>query len=175
MKRFIKAAATAGVGLVMGLGAASAQERVDAHKDWAVFEAGGGGKKVCWIVSQPTKSVITEGGKPVDALRGDIFLMVAVRPADKVKNEVSFLAGYPFKAKSKVRVDVNGKKRADLFTDGENAWTLSPKDDDALASAFRRGSTAVLKGTSSKGKDTTDTFSLSGFTAALKAATNRCK
>lgn len=175
MKRFFKAAMAAGVGLAMGLGAASAQERVEAHKDWAVFIAGSGAKQVCWIVSQPTKSVITENGKPVEARRGDIFLMVAVRPGDKVSNEVSFLAGYPFKGKSKVRVDVNGRKRADLFTDGENAWTLSPKDDTALTAAFKAGRTAVLKGTSSKGKDTTDTFSLSGFTAALRAATNRCK
>jgi len=100
--------------------------------------------------------------------------MVAVRPGDGVKNEVSFLAGYPFAANSKVGVVVDGRKRADLFTDGENAWTPSPADDDTLTAAFRAGGRAVLTGRSRLGKDTKDTFSLSGFTAALRSATSRC-
>lgn len=152
---------------------ALAQTRIDAKKDWAIFEAGSGAQKVCWIVSQPTGTKATKGGKEVSVNRGDIFLMVSVRPGDKVKNEVSFLAGYPFKGGSKVKISV-GSKNFELFTDGENAWTTSGDSDNRLTAAFRAGADAQVEGLSSRGTTTRDTFSLSGFTAALKAAQDRC-
>ncbi|MEM7188733.1 MAG: invasion associated locus B family protein [Pseudomonadota bacterium] len=158
-------------------GAALAQDRVEAHKDWSVFEAGEGGSKVCWIVSQPTKSDAKRDNKSVTVNRGDIFLMVAVRKADGVKNEVSFLSGYPFKKASQVKVAVSsrgGKKSFTMFTDGENAWTSSPQDDNSMTSAFRAGSRAEIVGVSARGTTTYDTFSLSGFTKAIKAAQGRC-
>ncbi len=166
----IAAALLAGC-LVMS--AAHAQTRVAAEKDWSIFEAGEGGSKVCWIVSQPTKSSASRGGKEVQVNRGDIFLMVAVRPSDNVKNEVSFLSGYPFKQGSSVDVTV-GSDAYEMFTDGENAWTSAGSEDDKLVAAFRRGSTARIEGVSSRGTTTRDTFSLSGFTAALESASGRC-
>ena len=158
-------------------GGADAQTRVDAKKDWSIFEATNENGKVCWIVSQPTKSTARRDGKTVEVNRGDIFLMVAVRKADNVKNEVSFLAGYPFKEGSKVEVVVNssgGANKFGLFTSGENAWTSSPQEDDKLTRAFRAGRDAQVTGESRRGTTTIDTFSLSGFTAAIKAAQDRC-
>ena len=161
---------------VIGLGPAGAQtqQRVDAKKDWSVFQADAGGQKVCWIVSQPTKSSATRNGKSVEVNRGDIFLMVSIRPADGVTNEISFLGGYPFKKGSEVKASV-GKDGFTLFTEGENAWAPSGEDDAALIAAFRKGARAKLEGISSRGTKTFDTFLLSGFTAALEAATKLCK
>ena len=105
---------------------------------------------------------------------GDIFLMISIRPADGVTNEVSFLSGYPFKKGSEVKASV-GRKKFTLFTEGENAWAPSAEDDAALIDAFRRGAKAKVEGFSSRGAKTVDTFSLSGFTAALEAATGLCK
>jgi len=153
---------------------AQTQQRVDAKKDWSIFQAGAGGKKVCWIVSQPTKTAAFRGGKSVAVNRGDIFLMVSIRPADGVVNEVSFLGGYPFKKGSDVKASV-GNKKFTMFTEGENAWAPSGKDDAALIDAFRKGARAKLEGVSSRGTKTVDTFSLSGFTAALDAASGLCK
>ena len=174
MKNTIKAILAGMAAIIAVTGAADAQTRVDAKKDWSIFEAGDGKSKVCWIVSQPTKWEARRGGKKVEVNRGDIFLMVVVRPSDKVKNEVSFLAGYPFKKGSKVKVTV-GSKSYNLFTDGENAWTASPQEDNTLTGAFRRGSTARIEGVSQRGTTTIDTFSLSGFTAAIKSAGSRCR
>ena len=174
MKAVLGAVAAGLIAAVTLGGSAMAQTRVDAKKDWSIFEAGSGNQKVCWIVSQPTAKKATRGGKEVQVNRGDIFLMVAVRPGDNVKNEVSYLAGYPFKGGSKVTVSV-GSNSFTLFTDGENAWTTSAGQDDSLTSAFRRGAKAQIKGLSSRGTTTLDTFSLSGFTAALKAAQANCK
>lgn len=160
----------------VGLGAAVAQTqaRVDAKKDWSIFEASSGGQKVCWIVSQPTSSAASRNGKSVQVNRGDIFLMVSIRPSDGVVNEVSFLSGYPFKKGSEVSAEV-GAKKFSLFTEGENAWAPSAKDDAALVEAFRRGAKAKIRGQSARGTKTADTFSLSGFTAALAAAAALCK
>jgi hypothetical protein len=163
----------AGVVAALVAGAAAAQERVDAKRDWSIFQAGDGAQKVCWIVSQPKSSTAERGGQTVQVDRGDIFLMIAVRPADDVKNEVSFISGYPFEKGSNVTVSV-GSDEFTMFTDGENAWTSSKADDDRLTSAFRAGADARVVGESSRGTTTRDTFSLMGFSDALEAARERC-
>lgn len=169
----LKAIAGGLVAAVLAITAAAAQERVAAHKDWSVFEASQGGNKICWVVSQPIESVATRGGQQVEVQRGQIFLMVSVRPGDGVANEVSFLSGYPFKGGSTVKVSV-GSREFTLFTEGENAWTSSTSDDATVTNAFRRGAQARIEGLSQRGTTTRDTFSLSGFTAAMRSATQRC-
>jgi len=152
---------------------AQVQNRVDAKRDWAIFEAGEGQSKVCWIVTQPTKSVALRGGTQVQVRRGDIYLMVAVRPGQGVRNEVSFISGYPFRQGSTVTAKV-GSSSYTLFTDGENAWLEGPAQDAEAVSAFRKGVNTIVEGTSSRGTTTVDTFSLLGFTAALDSAQSRC-
>ena len=180
MKNFLKLgtiALLAGIltGVVApGAAVAQTQQRVKAIKDWSIFQAGAEGQKVCWIVSQPTRTAAFRNGRSVQVNRGDIFLMISIRPTDGVTNEVSFLSGYPFKKGSEVKASV-GSKKFILFTEGENAWAPSAKDDAAMIDAFRRGARAKVEGFSSRGARTVDTFSLSGFTAALEAAIRLCK
>lgn len=176
MINFVKTGAAALLACALGLGMAQAQTqpRVDASKDWSIFQAGAEAQRVCWIVSQPTKTTAFRNGKSVQVNRGDIFLMVSIRPADGVVNEVSFLGGYPFKPESKVEVKV-GSDSFSMFTLGENAWALSPEDDGRIVDAFRRGARASMEGESQRGTKTVDTFSLSGFSAALDSATDLCK
>ena len=104
--------------------------------------------------------------------RGDIRLYVAYRPGQN--GEVSFQGGYPFAPDSTVDVTV-GSQTFKLFTEGENAWTGSPDEDSKLISALRAGSEAVVKGRSTRGTRTTDTFSLSGITAMTNAARDACR
>lgn len=172
--RYLRSMWAVALGAVLAAGAASAQvEAVSASRDWSILEAGDGAQKVCWIVSKPKTSTASRGGQTVQVNRGDIFLMVAVRPADNVKNEVSFLSGYPFKEGSNVTVAV-GSNEFTMFTDGENAWAASPSEDDKLTAAFRSGADARVQGESSRGTTTRDTFSLLGFTDALDEARKRC-
>ena len=167
--------AISGAGAGAGEAFAQAAERVAAHTDWSVFVAAA--PKECYIVSPPTKSAATRDGKPADVQRGDIRLFVAFRPGENVSNEVSFTGGYPFDPGSTVALDIGGTKfnlgpgQGDA---GEWAWT-DPSDDSRAVAAMRRGSTATLTGTSSRGTTTVDTFSLSGFTAAVEDAEARCR
>jgi hypothetical protein len=94
-----------------------------------------------------------------------------------VSNEVSFTGGYPFREGSTVSLAVGsetftlGPGQGDA---GEWAWT-DPSDDSRVVAAMRRGATAKLTGVSGRGTTTADTFSLSGFTAAVEDAEARCR
>lgn len=160
-----------------GAGQALAQsaERVAAHTDWSVFVANE--PKECYIVSPPTNSTATRDGAAAEVQRGDIRLFVAFRPGENVSNEVSFTGGYPFRPGSTVTLEIGGNSFAlgpGQGDAGEWAWT-DPSDDSRAVAAMRRGATATLTGTSSRGTTTVDTFSLSGFTAAVEDAEARCR
>ena len=164
-----------GLTVVAGAAAAQSADRVAAHTDWSVFVANS--PKECYIVSPPTKSSAERDGKPAEVTRGDIRLFVAFRPGDNVSNEVSFTGGYPFRPGGTVTLDIGGTKFSlspGQGEAGEWAWT-DPSDDSKAVAAMRKGSSAVLTGTSSRGTTTTDTFSLSGFTAAVEDAEARCR
>jgi len=63
----------------------------------------------------------------------------------------------------------------DLFTDGDSAWARDAETDRKLVQAMVRGNSMVVRGTSSRGTLTVDTYSLSGFTAARNAINKACK
>ena len=164
--------------MIVCLAAASiayAQEstnRVDAKTDWSVFVEDQPTKE-CWIVSKPTKTVNTRGGRVVSVRRSDILLWVTYRPANGIRGQISFTGGYPFDPEKPVRMSV-GNEAFNLFVDGEYAWTASDTDDAKIREALKRGASAVLEAQSSRGTNTKDTFSLNGFTAALAEAEKRC-
>ncbi|MEM1314957.1 MAG: invasion associated locus B family protein [Pseudomonadota bacterium] len=171
--KLLAAAAITAAAAVLAEPAAAQQtaNRVEAYRDWSVFTADDGGP-VCWVVTQPQSSTATRGGQRVQVRRGDIYLMVAIRPQQGVANEVSVVSGYPYREGSTTRAEI-GSTRLEMFTRGENAW-LRPGQDDGMVEAMKRGSVAVVTGTSSRGTVTTDRFSLLGFTDALNAARGRC-
>lgn len=135
--------------------------------DWTAMTDSSGGKKVCYIGSVPKKAE----GKYTS--RGDTHVLVTHRPADKVTGEVSVTAGYTYKDKSDVEIEINGKTFK-LFTRGGNAWAQNAAADRTLVAAMKAGIDMIVRGTSSRGTLTTDTYSLKGFTAAYDAITKAC-
>ena len=170
------AQAFAGALLVLAGTAVSAQEtstnQVAAKTDWSVFEDAN--PRECWAVSSPKETVNTKEGRVVAVRRSDILLMAFYRPDAGVAGQVTFTGGYPFAGGSTVNLNVDGNS-FELFTEGEWAWPASPADDAKILTALKRGSKAVLTARSSRGTTTKDTFSLSGFTAAVEDAEKRCK
>lgn len=144
------------------------------HGDWSVFVAGD--PPECYIAAQPASSVARRGGDAVEVDRGDIRLFVRFNPSENVSNEVSFTGGYPFSG-DPVRVEI-GSEGYDLTAGAgdANGWAWPrPEDDARMVAAMRRGSTATITGVSTRGTTTVDTFSLSGFTAAIEDAQQRCE
>lgn len=123
--------------------------------------------KVCYMASQPKKA---EGDY---TSRGDIFALVTHRPGEDSLNVVSIVAGYPYKENSEVELTI-GNKTFTLFTQGDRAWARTAKADAEITEAIRKGSEMVVKGTSSRGTLTTDTYSLRGSNNAYEAISRAC-
>lgn len=141
---------------------------IGTHGAWTAYSYQEDSGIVCYMASEPTKA---EGNY---TRRGDIFALVTHRPAENAFDVVSVVAGYPYEENSDVSVAI-GSRSYDLFTHGERAWARDEDTDKNIVQSMIRGSTMVVKGTSSRGTLTTDTYSLSGFTAAHEAVTNACR
>lgn len=147
--------------------AQSAPSLIETHKDWGVYTHTLNGKKSCFLLSQPLKL------EPVGRDHGDIYFFVTYRPAEGVTGETSVKVGYSFKEGSDVSVNVDGVN-FDMFTRGDGAWIRNAADEPNLLASMKRGRTMVVRGESSRGTQTTYTFSLSGITAAQKKVVNVC-
>jgi hypothetical protein len=141
-------------------------EKLGQFTDWSAYRYSHNGKPACFMASQPKKA---EGNY---TRRGQIHYLVSHRTADEVRDENSFVAGYTFREGSRVSVSI-GSKAFTLFTKGDTAWGRN-EDDRSLTEEMIKGSSMIIKGTSSRGTETTDTFSLSGFTAAYRAMSAAC-
>lgn len=169
------ARAVAGSAMALMATSIAAQEstnQVAAKTAWSVFEDQN--PRECWAVSSPTETVNMKDGRVVAVRRGDILLMTFYRPGAGVKGQLAFTGGYPFASGSTVNLNVGGNS-FELFTEGEWAWPASAADDAKIISALKRGADATLTARSSRGTQTSDKFSLMGFTAALEEAEKRCE
>lgn len=132
---------------------------------WALSESGG---KVCYMYAEPRKE---EGDY---TSRGDTYIQITHRPAANTQNVVSVTAGYTYKQGSEVEIAIDGAKTFKLFTDNDTAWARDAETDAEIVNAMRAGQRMVVRGTSSRGTLTTDTYSLNGVTAANKAISKAC-
>jgi hypothetical protein len=153
--------------LLAGPAAAQTIERISDNKAWSAFRYKEDGETVCYMASTPKKA---EGDYTT---RGDVFAIVTHRPASNRVGEVSINAGYTYQKESSVRLKI-GSKSWDLFTDGTSAWAPTASEDKAIVQAMRAGSSMTVKGTSSRGTLTTDTYSLLGFSKALGDIDKAC-
>jgi invasion protein IalB len=99
---------------------------------------------------------------------------VSTRPAESVKNEVSIIIGYPFKTSSDATAEVGTAKFA-MYTQNDGAWIKNAADEPRLVDALRKGTDAVVKGTSAKGTASTDTYGLRGLAQALDRVGQECQ
>ncbi|MBK6617388.1 MAG: invasion associated locus B family protein [Nitrosomonas sp.] len=135
--------------------------------DWTAYLFMEGSNKVCYMVSKPKKQ---EGDY---VKRGDVFALITHRPSEKSSNVFSFVAGYPYKTDSEASIII-GQQNFKLFTQNETAWAADAATDNRLATAIRNGSSMIVKGTSAKGTQTTDTFGLKGSSGAYAAISKEC-
>jgi Invasion associated locus B (IalB) protein len=140
------------------------------YADWGAYTASPAGKKTCFAIAKPASSVTNPPNKP----RNPIYMFISTRPAEKVTNEVSIIVGYPFKPGTEASVEVGSTAYA-LYTQQDGAWIKNATEEAQMVDAMRQGQTAALKGTSAKGTQSTDTFSLKGLSQALDRTAQDCK
>ena len=138
--------------------------------DWGAYTATPGGKKVCFVLSKPTSATTDPPGRN----RDQSYAFVSTRPAEKVKNEVSLIVGYPQKANHDASAAVDGKTYV-LYTQNDGAWVKNAGEEAQMVEAMRKGSDLVIKSESARGTKTTDNYSLKGIADALDKVAAECK
>ena len=136
-------------------------------KDWESFVLSQDGNKTCFAQSIPVVRA------PKKLKRDPSRLFVSFRPAENIKNEVSVTNGYEFKLKTPVAAKT-GKKSYDLFSKGRFAWVVDSEDESKLIVTMKKASRLMIIGNSEKGNQTTDHYSMMGFTKAYNAAKKNC-
>ena len=136
-------------------------------KDWESFILAQDGNKVCFAQSIPVVRA------PKKLKRDPSRLFVSFRPTENIKNEVSVTNGYEFKLKAPVTAK-SGKKSYDLFSKGRFAWVVDNGDEQRLIVTMKKASRLMIIGNTEKDDQTTDHYSMMGFTKAYNAAKKNC-
>ncbi len=170
--RFVVAGTFAAASLMATqAGADSAPTLLGAYKNWSALQAVSSDGRSCYAMAQPKSS------EPKKAKRDPIYFLINNWPQRRARDEVEIVSGYQFKADSTVTVEV-GKDKFELFTkndgDGGTAWMKDTGEEARLVAAMAHGATAVVTGTSARGTETKDTYSLGGLSGALDKAHSAC-
>ncbi len=140
------------------------------YGDWGAYAASPGGNKVCFALAKPKTTKMEPAGRNRDAS----YLFVSTRPAEKVKNEVSVIIGYPFKSSSDAIAEVGTTKFA-MYTQNDGAWIKNVAEEARMVESMRKGADLTVKGTSGRGTQSTDQYSLKGLAQALDKIEQECK
>ncbi|MEM8915853.1 MAG: invasion associated locus B family protein [Pseudomonadota bacterium] len=146
---------------------ALALESLGQHRDWTVLKHEEGENVLCYIASRPTR----EQGEY--SARDEVHILVTHRPYLNTRDVVSILAGYTYKEDSVVEAQIGNTNFA-FYPSGEYAFSRNPEDDRRLVAAMKAGVEMIVTGTSDRGTETTDTYSLRGFTAAYDQSIEAC-
>ena len=144
-----------------------AEEMLGVFEKWEAFKIN---TEHCLIQSIPIKKT----GKYKK--RGDTFIQIALEKSSTTSGVISITAGYNYKEGTDVTLSIGGQN-FDLFTHQDTidtAWSYT-HDENNIIKKMRKGTQMIVKGISTRGTNTKDTYSLYGFTAAYKSALKACK
>jgi Invasion associated locus B (IalB) protein len=140
------------------------------YGDWGAYAASPGGSKICFALAKPK----TSKTEPVGRSRDQSYMFISSRPAENVRHEVSVIIGYPFKTSSDATAEVGSAKFA-MYTQNDGAWIKNITEEARMVDAMRKGADLTVKGTSGRGTQSTDQFSLKGLAQALDKIEQVCR
>ncbi|MEM8797373.1 MAG: invasion associated locus B family protein [Pseudomonadota bacterium] len=152
---------------VSGSAVAQQPTLIDQFNDWAAYSVDSENGKVCYVASQPKNQ------QPSGVNRDPVFFMISHWQGRDVRNEASVIIGYPFAENSKLVAEIDGDSFS-MFTKGDGAWIENVAEETRLVEAMKAGRQMVVTGQSRRGTTTTDTYSLSGVTAAIRRIDSVC-
>lgn len=136
-------------------------------RDWSSYAADDGTGTICFAMTRPKST------EPSSESSSEAYVYVTNRPSEEVVTEFNVVGGYTFQTGSLASVTI-GSQSFPLFTQGDAAWLDDSAQAANLAAAIRAGSTLVVTGTSADGTQITQSYSLSGATAAQQAVGAEC-
>jgi hypothetical protein len=159
------------VAAAIAVAPAQAATSIGTFKQWGAYTSSDSNGKMCFVASQPQDSKYQPDNV---SSRDPVFFMVTSIPAKNIRNEASTIIGYPFADDVKVTVAIDGDNTFTMFTEKDSAWIEDPTQESGLIAAMKGGTRMTVVGKSRRGTLTTDTYSLSGVTAALEAIAKEC-
>ncbi|MGQ0526823.1 MAG: invasion associated locus B family protein [Alphaproteobacteria bacterium] len=149
------------------LASSTSPRLLQVYEDWDAYVMIEGSDTVCYMASKPKSS----NGK-YDK-RGDVFALITHRPSENSRNVFSYLAGYIYRpgADAVIKID---ETEYPLFTQDDIGWAPDADTNSKIAQAMKNGKTMTVRGTSTKGTETVDTFSLKGSSAAYERIGREC-
>ncbi|MBX9741552.1 MAG: hypothetical protein K2X62_15865 [Beijerinckiaceae bacterium] len=136
--------------------------------NWGVYATAAGRERTCYALAQPTTRA------PATLKRDPAYLFLSSRPAEDVRNEISIIMGFDVKTdKTPAEASIGTEKFA-MAAQGSHLWVRDAADGTPMIDTMRKGATLVVKAASARGNVTTDTYSLSGVTAALARVQKEC-
>ena len=136
------------------------------YKNWESFVAETDKGKICFAQTIPTKRA------PSSIQRGKSKLFVTFRPSENIKDEVSLTSGHDYKTSTVTAA--SGKKKYSFFSQKSFAWLLDDQEEKNFIKLMKRATNLIIKARTTNGAETTDHYSMMGFTKAYNTAKKTC-
>ena len=136
------------------------------YKNWESFVAETDKGKICFAQTKPTKRA------PAAIKREQSKLFVTFRPAENINDEVSITSGHDYK--SSTVTASSGKRKYSFFSQKSFAWLLDDQEEKKFIKLMQRATDVIVKARTTNGAETTDHYSMMGFTKAYNTAKKAC-
>ena len=136
------------------------------YKNWESFTVEGDKGKICFAQSVPTKRA------PAAIKREKSKIFVTFRPLENIKDEISLTSGHDYK--SSTVTASSGKRRYSFFSQKDFAWLLDDQEEQKFIKLMKKATDVIVKARTTNGAETTDHYSMMGFTKAYNAAKKNC-
>ena len=136
------------------------------YKNWESFIAETDKGKICFAQTMPTKRA------PAAVKREKSKLFVTFRPSEEIKDEVSLTSGHDYKTSSVTAS--SGKRKYSFFSQKDFAWLLDDQEEKKFIQLMKKATDIIVKARTTKGAETTDHYSMMGFTKAYNTAKKTC-
>ena len=136
------------------------------YKNWESFTLTTEKGKVCFAQTKPVKRA------PGVIKRNGSRIFVTFRPNENIKDEISITSGHTYK-NSTVSAK-SGKSNFSFSSQGEFAWLLDENEEKKFIKLMKRATDLMIKGKTKDGAETTDHYSMMGFTKAYNTAKKTC-
>ena len=151
--------------------------------DWNVFVGEVGKGRICYTLAQP------KSREPASLNRDPGYAFISDRPAEGVRNEVSFIMGFDVAAADVAESKPDAKPKTsvgpapvalvdeatfEMLPKGGNLWVKNAAKESALIAEMRKGAKLVIKAASLRGHQSIDTYSLTGFAQAMERLQKEC-
>ncbi len=145
---------------------AETPKSVGKYKNWQSFTTNTDKGKICFAQSVPSKR------GPESFKREDSRIFVTFRPGENITDEVSITSGHLYKPSSVVAK--SGKNSFSFFSQEKFAWLLDEREEKKFIKVMKRATNLMVKANAKNGTQTTDHYSMMGFTKAYNTAKKVC-